>query len=466
MHQGSEASIETIRESARDVPIVADVDLCVVGGSTTGLFAAVAAARLGARVALVERLGYFGGSATASLVCVWHSRMDTSFERVIVGGLPIELMDRLASRDAVTVSEQNVSMEFIFSPAEMILELDRMVEEAGSASGGGIRPFLHTQFVAAATDEDGRPCAAIIEDKTGRRAIKARVFVDASGDADLAHRIGLPTYKRDAPQPPTTCALFQGLRRLRSERPDFSLNRVVFDPQYPEALRPGFLWTADLPSGDLTMVAGTRIHGADCSDADERTRAEIEGRRQVRAMLDLVRRHVPGGEAVTLQGLPSRIGIRETRHVRCRHRLTEDEVLGGKRFPDAVANGSYRVDVHAAEGDGLTFRYLDGREVTALADGSHIEGRWREPQEDSPTFYQVPYRSLVPRGATNVLVAGRCIDADEGAFGGVRVMINTAQMGEAAGVAAWLAVERRCDVGDVDAQELRGLLAEQGAVVI
>jgi hypothetical protein len=308
--------------------------------------------------------------------------------------------------------------------------------------------------------------AAIIEDKTGRRAIKARVFVDASGDADLAHRISLPTYEREALQPPTTCALFQGLGRLRSEDPGFSLNRVVFDPRYPEALRPGFLWTADLPRSDLTMVAGTRVHGADCSDADERTRAEIEGRRQVRAMLDLVRRHVPGGEAVALQGLPARIGIRETRHVRCHHTLTEEEVLSGKRFPDAIANGSYRVDVHAAAGDGLTFRYLDGREVAALADGSHIEGRWRGPWEESPTFYQVPYRSLVPQGSRNVLVAGRCIDADEGAFGAVRVMINTAQMGEAAGVAAWLAVEGGCDVGDVDVQDLRGLLAEQGAVVL
>jgi hypothetical protein len=445
---------------------VADVDVCVIGGSTTGLFAAVAAARLGARVALVERLGYFGGTATASLVCVWHSRMDTEFERVIVGGLPIELMDRLAARDALTISAQDVSREFIFSPWEMALELDRMVEEAGAGSGGSVHPFLHTQFAAVVADEDGRAHAAIVEDKTGRRAITARVFVDASGDAVLAHRMGLSTYKREALQPPTTCGLFQGLGALRRANPDFDLNRVVFDPRCPEALRPGFLWTADLPHSDLTMVAGTRVHGADCSEADELTAAEIEGRRQLRAMLDLVRRRVDGGEGVTLQGLPARIGIRETRHVRCHHQLTEGEVLSGKRFPDAIANGSYRVDVHAAEGDGLVFRYLDGREVTALADGTHLDGRWRAPQAEDPTFYQVPYRSLVPQGARNVLVAGRCIDADEGAFGGIRVMINTAQMGEAAGVAAWLAVDRGLDVGDVDARELRGLLDEQGAVVI
>jgi len=213
------------------------------------------------------------------------------------------------------------------------------------------------------------------------------------------------------------------------------------------------------------MVAGTRVHGADVSDADQRTQAEIEGRRQVRVMLDIVRTYVPGGERVTVQALPARLGIRETRHARCLHTLTEQEVLSGHRFPDAIANGSYRVDVHAADGDGLVFRYLNGREVTAYADGRHEEGRWREPQAVDPTFYQVPYCSLVPQGAHNVLVAGRCLDADEGAFGGARVMINTTQMGQAAGVAAWLALNADCGVADVDTTKLRDLLRDQGAVI-
>lgn len=451
--------MDIIHEPTRDIPIVETVDICVIGGSTTGVFAAIAAARLGARVALVERLGYFGGTATASLVCVWHSRMDATFEKTIIGGLPIELMERLEHRDALLNRERNPSLQYVFSPSEMILELDAMVADEN------IRPFLHTQFASAVLSDKGTVDAVIIEDKSGRRAIRAKMFVDASGDADLVHRIGLPTYKREHLQPPTTCALFHGLQKLKRENPDFSLNKTVFDPKLPNALPPGFLWSADLPNTDLTMVAGSRVHGADCSDADARTQAELEGRRQVRAMLDIVRQRVPGGDAVTLQGLPARIGIRESRHARCLHALTEDEVLSGQSFPDTIANGSYRVDVHYADGDGLIFRYLDGREVIFLADGTHQERRWREPQSVDPTFYQIPYRSLVPQGARNVLVAGRCLDADEGAFGAARVMINTAQMGHAAGVAAWLALDNDCGVADVDTDKLRGLLRQQNAVI-
>ena len=168
-------------EPERRVPVVADVDVCVIGGSTTGVFAAVAAARLGATVALVERLGFFGGSATASLVCVWHSRMDAAYDREIVGGLPIELMERLARRDAVRNHERNPSLQFVFSPYEMVLELDRMVVEAA------VRPFLHAQFAGVVADGEGRATAALIEDKSGRRAIRARAFVDASGDGDLVY---------------------------------------------------------------------------------------------------------------------------------------------------------------------------------------------------------------------------------------------------------------------------------------
>jgi len=453
--------MERIQEPARDIPVCHTCDLCVIGGSTTGVFAAIAAARLGASVAIVESLGMFGGTATASLVTVWHSRMNTTYERNIIGGLPIELMDRLSQRDALIEHPADSSRQYVFSPAEMAIELDEMIVEAG------VRPFLHTRFVAPGLDDAGNLVAAIIEDKTGRRAIRVRYFIDASGDADLAYRLGCETYTRAALQPPTTCAMLLGLGKVREQNPGFDLRRVVFDPQFAEALRPGFLWTAVQPGiHDLHMMAGTRIHGADLSDADQRTQAEMRGRAQVRRVLDILQKHVPGGDQVTLAALPARIGIRETRHVRCQHQLTEQEVLTGNRFDDAIANGSYRVDVHYADGDGLVFRYLDGTEVVSLANGDEIRRRWRAPQDADPTFYQIPYRSLVPQGARNLLVAGRCLDADEGAFGGVRVMINTAQTGQAAGVAAWLALRNGISVADVDASTLRQTLSDQGALII
>jgi len=191
------------------------------------------------------------------------------------------------------------------------------------------------------------------------------------------------------------------------------------------------------------MLAGTRVFGANCADADQLTRAEIEGRRQVSVICDLLREHFMDGKGVPLAWLPAKIGIRETRHARCVHTLTEAELLSGKRFPDAIGNGTYPVDIHSAGGEGVTFRHL----------------------KDKP-YYQIPYASLVPKKARNVLVAGRGIDADEGAFGAVRVMVNCNQMGQAAGAAAWLALDSSKDVDKVDVDKLRATLKKQGAVVL
>lgn len=450
----------TIREEPRLTPVVAECDLCVIGGSATGVFAAVAAARLGARVCLVENLGYFGGVATASLVNIWHSIFDTTGERRIIAGLTTEVMDRLKRRGAVDVQAGSASRHYVFNPSELAIELDEVLGESE------VRPFLHTRFVAPVIEE-GRVAAAVIEDKTGRRAIRAKMFVDASGDGDLVARCGLPTRKDTEIQPPTTCGILLGLDEVRRQNPEFSLGKAAFDPQYPNALKNGFLWSAHVPAvPGARMVAGTRVQGADCSDAEQLTRAEMEGRRQLRAMCDIVRENFSGGHAIGLATLPARIGIRESRHAVCLHTLTEDEVLSGRRFPDAVANGTYRVDVHFPDRPGLIFRYLDGREVTVAPGQPTKRGRWREPMAEDPTFYQVPYRSLVPRGAVNVLVAGRLVDADRGAFGGVRVMVNCNQMGQAAGTAAWLALSDGIGVSEVAPEKLRATLEDQGAIIL
>ncbi|MBM4038488.1 MAG: FAD-dependent oxidoreductase [Planctomycetes bacterium] len=428
--------MDIIREAPRETPVVADVDVCVVGGSCTGVFAAVAAARLGAKVALIEANGFFGGVATASLVSVWHSTKDIKGEQQVIGGLTTEVVDRLAKRDAVRFAG-TASQYFVLNTEELKIELDLLVAEAK------VRPFLHTLFVTPAA-ENGRLAAAIIEDKTGRRAIRAKQFVDATGDADLVARLGLPVYKRDDVQPPTTCVILRGLRAIGNQHKGFNVHSAIFDPKYPQALKKGFAWGSAVPGGnDEYMLAGTRMFGANCADADELTQAELEGRRQVRAICDILRENFMGGKGNPLLTLPAKIGIRETRHARCLHTLTQDELLSGQRFPDAIGYGTYPVDIHSARGAGVTFRRL----------------------EKAP-YYQIPYSSLVPKGATNLLVAGRCLDADEGAFGAVRVMVNCNQTGQAAGVAAWLALDSARPVAEIDAAKLREALAKQGAIVL
>lgn len=440
-------------EPARHTPVMLDVDVLVLGGSCTGLFAAIRAARLGCRVAVVEKAGCFGGVATLSLVNIWHSPFDTVHERQIIAGLTVETMDRLRTRDAVTQGT-NPRGHWTFNPPELQIELDELLTDAG------VIPLLHTLFVAPHI-QDGRLVGVIVENKSGRQAIRARMFIDATGDGDLCHRLRLETYTNAAPQPSTTCAILAGAiegselsRALRDHRAEFNL---------PE----GFAWGASVPPhGHTRMYAGTRVFGADCADATSLTRAEIEGRRQVRALMDIVRKYIPDA-GISLQALPARIGIRETRHVRCRYQLTGDDILMGRRFEDAIANGSYPADVHHHDRPGITFRYLNGEQVYVRPDIPAEKSRWRPPTATDPTFYQVPFRSLLPaNGFDNLIVAGRMLDADTIAHGAVRVMVNMNQTGEAAGVAAYLALHQGKAIADLDVAELRRTLASGGSLII
>lgn len=444
----------SFHEPARDIPVLGEYDLCVIGGSCTGVFAAIRAARLGLTVAIVERMGCFGGVATLSLVNVWHSSFDEAFERPIFRGLSVELIERLRKRDAVRDQERNPAWAWAFNPAEMQIELDELVVEHG------ITPWLHAAF-AAPLIEAGRLAGVAIETKSGRGAIRARFFIDASGDGDLCARAHVETYRAHQRQPSTTCALFGGWDGLGG----VDWQGLIREHGAEFGLPEGFAWGAKVPGSASYMLAATRVY-QDCATSGGFAAAEIEGRRQVRAIHDLLRKYAPGA-SLALQSLPARIGIRETRHVRCLHRLTADEVLHGRRFSDAIANGSYRVDIHHADKPGITLRYLDGTETYARPGFPDVRSRWRSETTEDPTFYQIPYRSLVPVGSyENLLAAGRFIDADEQAHAAIRVMVNMNQTGEAAGAAAFLALRDNLPAARIDPERLRTVLADGGSLII
>jgi hypothetical protein len=445
---------DTIHEPARDLPVIGDYDLCVIGGSCTGVFAAVRAARLGLSVAIVERMGSLGGVATLSLVNVWHSPYDEVFQRRIFRGLTVELIDRLRERGAVRERDRDPSWAWAFNSAEMQIDLDELVAEHGITS------WLHVLFSGPLIEND-RLVGVAVETKSGREAIRARFFIDASGDGDLCTRAGAETYRASRHQPATACALFGGWEGLRDTDWQGLLRQHGSEFGLPE----GFAWGAMVPDSEAYMLAATRVH-EDCSTATGFARAEVEGRRQVRAIHDLLRKYAPAAR-LSLLALPARIGIRETRHVRCLHRLTGEEVLYGRRFSDAIANGSYRVDIHHADKPGITFRYLDGSEVYARPGYADVCSRWRSASDENPTFYQIPYRSLVPVSPHgNLLAAGRFIDADEQAHAAIRVMVNMNQTGEAAGAAAFLALRDNVPAAQVDLEKLRSTLAEGGSIMI
>ncbi len=445
--------MKTITETTRTVPVIHEADVCVLGGSCTGLFAAVRAARLGARVVIVEKDNCFGGIATTAMVNVWHSLWDTVGQHQIIGGLTEEVIDRLDRRGAVTRWEKtNPNYGFTFNSEELKIELDEL------AVAAGLKIYFHTIFTAPHLDDQGRLDAVIVENKSGRGAIRARAFIDATGDGDLAARLGLETYFANHLQPATACARFSNWhtlngagygKLLREHGPTFNL------PQ-------GFAWGVSVPGSETYLMAATRIYGINPADADDLTRGEIEGRRQVRVIQDIMRQHVPGSR-LALEALPSRLGLRESRHIRAAYQLTGDDVLHGAQFPDAIAQGSYRVDIHHQDKPGITLRYLDGTETYNVPGLPKVTTRWRPETATNPTFYQVPYRCLLPRGGPdNLIVAGRMIDLDPVAHAAVRVMVNLNQTGEAAGVAAVLALQNNQPFRDVAVSRLQSTLAEGG----
>jgi hypothetical protein len=213
------------------------------------------------------------------------------------------------------------------------------------------------------------------------------------------------------------------------------------------------------------MLSGTRVYGVNCAFADDLTKAEIEGRRQIRAFLDMIRKYGKDFKA-GLTGLPSYIGIRETRHVKCLYQVSDEDAMYGKRFEDAIANGSYVLDLHHQDKPGITFRYLDGTERYSRPGYPPEVRRWREETETDPTFYQVPLRSLIPTNSDNVIAAGRMLDASPISFSGIRVMVNMNQLGEAAGVTSYLALNQNKTIKDVNYTDVRKELSKGGSAVI
>jgi len=430
MSQQSELAVKgmkTITEKPRSVPVVQECDVCVLGGSCTGVFAAVRAAQMGAKVALVEKQNAFGGMATAGLVNKWHKLYDNAREKQIIAGLTYDVIQRLDKISAVKMHADGKG-DFDLNTEELKIELDRLVLE------NGITPYLHTFYVAADV-QNGHVNAVFIENKNGRQAIKAKTYVDATGDGDLAMAAGLPFEIRDGLQPPTTCADISGLPK--DIRKLIDTHREEFDL----ALDHG--WGAGIPgSNGAMMCAFTHAFGTLASDATQLTAAEIEGRRQIRAYMDIARKYGEANNKPCLLDLASSIGIRETRSFAANYRITEQDVMEGKRFENAIANCTYPIDVHDPDTGKFKFKQPKGN------------------------FYQIPLSIMVNNKAPNLVMAGRMICTDRSAFGGVRVMVNLNQVGEAAGVTAALSTVKAEPVAKVSAEAVRKELTNLGAVII
>jgi len=455
-----------ITEAPKQVPVIYEADLCVIGGSCTGVFAAVRAARLGAKVVIVEAQNSFGGVATNGLVCVWHTLLDTDHKQQVISGLTEEVLNSFDEMDHSIGNEKNVSGDsHFFNPIELKCELDRLLTQEK------VKIYLHTYYSGISCDGD-KIDAVFVENKDGRGAIKAKFFIDATGDGDLCRDLGIERFENKKMQPPSYVFLMQGDERYACRDIDLQGSDVVTHLLNLHAEEFGverdWGWATPIPGLDnLMMRANTHVFNVHCGKADDLTKAEIEGRRKMRVVRDLLRKYGDPAEKYSLVNDCSYIGVRDTYHYKTKMQADSMELLLGTSYDDCILRGTYNVDSHDSK-EGISFMLLDGTYTVEDSYGNIRHGNWRAERGyptdvPMPTFYQLPFRNLVGEKYKNFIAAGRMLNADSSAFGALRVMVNLNQIGEASGVAAYLALHQNKSVQELDPVEVARTLSKGGS---
>ncbi|MHB8997415.1 MAG: FAD-dependent oxidoreductase [Armatimonadota bacterium] len=415
------------------IPTAHQAEVIIIGGGPGGICAAVAAAEEGADVLLVERYGFLGGMATAGLVNPFMA-FHNSKEQVNAGTFQ-RMVDYFEAEGGWSHRPNSTTA---FDPELAKLALDKMVQEAG------VRRLLHTHLVTA--ERDGSQLKrAIAASKQGLVGLEATIFIDASGDADLAAQAGAEIEKGRPEdgfcQPMTTN--FRMANVDEDIMPDRAGINVLFDAAKERGdivnPRENCLWFFTTRKGEIHFNT-TRVVMLDATKSEDLTLAEETARGQVRQMVNFLKRDVPGFANAHLSALPAQIGIRESRRVMGDYVLTADDVLAARKFEDGIARGCYPIDIHNPAGTGTVIKPV--------------------PPGDA---YDIPYRCLCPLGFDNLLIAGRPISSDHAAHSSHRVMPIAACNGEAAGVAAGMCVRGKSDIRGVDTQQLRAKLRERGA---
>ncbi len=439
------------------LPSLGHYDLIVAGGGAAGTGAAITAGRLGLSVLLIEQLSFLGGTGVASQVTPWmgnHIGMAPLNE-----GLTAELQRDLEALGAAD--------EYTLNPEPLKGLLDQKCHDAG------VTLLFEATVADTMSSEDAagglppRLSAVIIATRGGLRRATAAAFIDATGDAHLAHGCGVPCLEGregDGIHQPMSLRFVLGgldLPRVRRYFEEGSAEPAIFMYHGLMCGRPGaafikkfaeqdgwppaWLQTFTLSFGQIPGRGGElwfncpRITGFDPLDPLSLSAAYVEGRRMIAAYAELFRRHVAGAEDVFVTRVAELMGIREGRRIVGLKTLTGDDFLARRKFEDGICFNRYPIDIHNAHDGGIT---------------------WIEMAAND--WHEIPFGCLVPRGVRGLLVAGRCISSDFSAQASYRIIPNCRTMGEASGAAAWLAKERGCDISEVDGREVRGVMLERG----
>lgn len=410
-------------------------DLVVIGGGFSGVAAALAAAREGCRVLLIEKGNSLGGAAVNCLV---NPFMPYSTK---IDGVPTDLSAGIFKTIFEKLGERGALKRRAFLEEELKIILNDMVCDAQ------IDLLFHAYI--SGVNKNGENIQSIsVATISGVLDIEADYFIDATGDAQAAWLAGCPTVlgreQDHLCQPMTLC--FR-LGNVDVERFYESKERLKI--AHSQALEAGELINPrenilvfKTPIPNVLHFNTTRIVKMNPVSAEEVTKAEILARRQVHEIYDFMKKHADGLENSFLMMTASEIGVRESRMIVGEYILTENDCRACVKFDDAIAACNYDIDIHNPEGTGTSHYYFP-------------EGE----------YYTIPYRSLIPQNVRNMLVAGRCISSDHGAQASYRIMPTVSCIGEAAGTAIGLAVKAQCDVRDVDVKQLQTALKNNGAFI-
>ncbi len=446
----------------KELPVFADVDVLVAGAGPAGISAATAAARGGAKVLVIDENGGVGGAATACLVGPFMTSFDARNEKMVIRGMFKEVVDQMVALggaiDPALVPGEDPRSGFYKIGHAHVGPFDHECFKQVTTQmilGSGTRLLLHTQFVDPLVEE-GRLAGAVIFNKSGLAAVRAKIVIDATGDADVAARAGVG-YElgnvRDGNIQPAT--LFFRLYNVDTDRVKAHIRahseeiRPFYGP-YSWLIRDMQKEWGDVPRAEICLFEGvapgeyrlnvTRILDVDGTDAEDLTRAEIEGLRQAHKVYDFLKKYAVGFENARFMGTAASIGIRETRHIDGVKRLTAEDVTACRVPEDSIAVMATCMDTHNKSDPGGTFY----------------------PLENGP-FFGVPYGCLVPKGVDNLLVAGRALSADAVAASATRMIPCCMAFGQAAGAAAAMALRDGVRPAAVDVVRLREVLRDQDA---
>lgn len=409
-------------------------DVLVCGGGCAGLSAALAAARNGAETLLVERAGFAGGIITAVGLPYFDGIAHKRDNRILLGGIPLELLVRsgVCKASDATVVKYNPTIG-------NIERFKLLADELLKAEAPRLRVLYHT-LVCDVTAGNDRIREVVVANKDGLVRIAAREVIDCTGDGDVAAWSGAPVVKTEPLQPLTLHFRIGNVKKT----PDMhklckaQLAAAHAAGDLPYYYGPGLMFM--FAPNDLYLHV-IRVPG-DASDAADLTRCEMQARADAWTIFERWKANVPGFEDAYFNASAPYIGVRETRRIVGRHVLSEDDILAGRKFDDAVATGCWYIDVHPND----------------VSEGS----AWhKEPPFPDP--YDISYRTLQPQKIGNLLVAGRCHSATAKAAGSSRVTCTAMAMGQAAGTAAALALENGTTTGELSGVLVRRRLEGQHA---